>query len=176
MKNEKQSAERQSKFQQLINDRRQQHPGESNEARWNAVAESEAGAQLLAGMHVANEDAVPVQSPRHAALLGRTWPIPDAEFSRLWLAKFGPLSGGSKSPSYPGEQQEQSQTTKAAGKITDEAKLKDEGRRGFLDEVSRLIAEGRNRDQAWAEASATSPGKEYYAQWARGAAQVKAGA
>jgi hypothetical protein len=167
--------ERSKKLHQLMDARLQQFPNESYDQRFRAVANSEEGKELFAAMHVANEDAVPVQSPRHAALLGRTWPIPDAEFKRLWISKFGALSGGPQSPSYPSEQEEQRQTAKAAGKITDEAKLKEEGRVGFLDEVARLMSEGRNRDQAWAEASSTSPGKEYYAQWARGAAQVKSG-
>ncbi len=78
--------------------------------------------------------------------------------------------------SYPSEQDEQRRTAEAAGKITDEPKLKEEGRRGFLADVSRLQAAGHEYSQAWSIASSSSPGKEFYAQWARGAAQLKPGA
>ncbi len=176
MKNE---ISRRTKLNQLLDRRALQFPNESYDARFNAVVASDAGLELLAQMHIANEDAVLVQSPRHAALLGRLYPIPDTEFRKLWLAKFGPISGvGPKSTSYPSsypsEEETRRKTAEAAGgSFQGDAKLKDEARRKFLAEVARLMAEGRSRDQAWAEASSTSPGKEFYAQWARGAAQVK---
>ena len=163
---------RQEKLKKLMDARLQKFPNESFDARFAAVANSEEGGQLFAAM----------QSPRHAALLGRTWPIPDAEFRRLWLAKFGPPVTGtgpgiSQYPSYPSEGESTRRTAAAAGgSFQGDAKIKEEGRRGFMDEVARLMATGRNYDQAWSEAGSTSPGKEFYAQWARGAAQIKSGA
>ncbi len=170
------------KFQILLNERQHRFPSEGSNNSFTAVANSAEGAELLSHMKRAGEGElvnsdVPVQSPRHAALLGRIWPIPDAEFRRLWLAKFGPLSDGQKTPTYPSEEETRRRTAAAAGgSFQGDAKLKEEGRRGFLDEVARLMAEGRNRDQAWAEASSTSPGKEFYGQWSRGKAQVQSGA
>lgn len=172
---------RNEKLRQLMDARLQQFPNESYEARFSAVANSPEGQALFEDMHLANEDAVPVQNPRIVKLLlgAEPWryPLPESEYRRRYLGTFGPLSAGSpNSPSYPSEQEEQRRTAKAAGKITDEVKLKEEGRRGFLDEVARLMAAGHEYSEAWSAASSTSPGKEFYAQWARGAAQLKPGA
>ncbi|SRR6266404_742084 len=173
---------RAAKIQRLINEREQQFPNEQYEDRFNAVIASPEGQEIFAQMHLSNEELVPVQSPRHAALLGRQWPIPDGEFRKLWIEKFGPsgslsVSGGQKSPVYPSEEQTRRQTGKAAGgSFQGDAKLKDEGRRGFLDEVARQMALGHTRDQAWAISGSTSPGREFYAQWSSGSAQVKRGA
>lgn len=174
--------ERGARVQQLLSERRQLHPEETCEQNFMAVANSPEGEKLFAGMqHFANSGDVPIQSPRHAALLGRTFPIPDAEFRTLWISKFGePGSGvgyGSPYPGYPSEQEERRQTAKAAGgSFQGDVDLKEKGRAGFLAEVSRLMALGRNYEAAWAEASSTNPGREFYAQWASGAAQVKGGA
>src|SRR6266542_4171062 len=156
--------ERRMKLQQLMDARLQQFPNESFDARFAAVTASDEGQQLFAQMHIANEDAVPVQSPRHAALLDRLWPIPDAEFKRLWLAKYGPLSAGSETPGYATESETRRRTAEAAGSFQGDAKLKDKSRRGFLDEVARLMATGHDYSQAWSIATSTSPGKEFYMQ------------
>src|SRR5438874_82796 len=124
---------RAAKIQRLLEERQQSFPNETNDARFAAVMASDEGQEIFAQMHLPNEEAVPVQSPRHAALLGRQWPIPDAEFRKLWLAKFGAISAGSgpKSTSYPtsypSEEETRRKTAEAAGgSFQGDAKLKDE--------------------------------------------------
>jgi hypothetical protein len=161
------------KFQLLLNTREREIPNESYDDRFNSVANSHEGRELFASMHLSNS-AVPVQSPRHAALLGRQWPIPDGEFRALWIEKFGPVSGGAKSPAYPSGDETRRRTAAAAGgSFEGDAKLKEEGRRGFLENVDRFMALGHNWSEAWSLAGTTSPGKEFFSQWARGAAQEK---
>src|SRR6266446_2473898 len=95
---------RTARFQRLLAERRAAFPTEPYNESFRAVVDSGSGAELFANMErsqsTISTDAVPVQSPRHAALLGRTWPIPDAEFKRLWLARFGPTSGAALARSY----------------------------------------------------------------------------
>lgn len=165
------------KFQTLLNERQQRFPNEGYDASFAVVANSDEGRELFAEMHLANSD-VPTQSPRHCALLGLQWPAPQSEFEKKWLAKFGPsvagVGSGGTPPSYPSEEQTRRSTAKAAGgSFQGDAKLKDEGRRGFLDEVAREMALGKSYSESWAIASSTSPGKEFYAQWSRGAAEVR---
>jgi hypothetical protein len=97
------------KFQSLLNDRQHRFPTESYEHCFTAVTNSDEGKSVLSQMHRAGDslaNSVPVQSPRHAALLGRIWPIPAAEFSRLWTEKYGATSAGSPLVDYPDESEE----------------------------------------------------------------------
>src|SRR6266481_6240846 len=102
-------------------------------------------------MHFANQESVPVQSPRHAAMLGRTYPIPDAEFKSLWLSKFDPVSAAPAAPKYPTEADEIRKTAKASGggPVVDEPATKEAGRKAFLALVDKLIAQGHEYSAAW---------------------------
>jgi len=166
---------RSDKIQRLLNKREEQLPNESFDSRFNAVMASDEGRELLAQMHLSNEEAVPVFGPQTAATVGLRYPEDRALFRERWLRKEGPIAGAPPSPAYPTEEQTRRRTAEAAGSIKDEPKLKEEGRRGFLDEVARQISLGHSYSEAWSISSSTSPGKELYAQWSRGAAQNKKG-
>lgn len=167
--------QRQSKFQSLIRRHREDHPADDYQTAFAAVSNSDEGQQLMANMHIANADAVPVFNPRSARLVGLSYPQDEAIFRETWLRKQGPLSGGGPYPKYPDEAEEQRRTDKASGggPVVDEPALKEKGKSGFLSEVNRLIQAGHEYSAAWSIAGSTSPGKEFYAQWSRGSAQLK---
>jgi hypothetical protein len=162
--------QRQSKFQKLVNERREKHPNEDYNTAFNAVMTAE-GQQLVAEMHIANEDAVPTFNPRSARLVGLSYPADEAIFRETWLRKQGPLSGGGPGPKYPSPEDEKRAVEKT--NPIDEVATKEEGKAGFLSEVNRLIKQGHEYSAAWAIAGSTSPGKESYSQWSRGSAQLK---
>jgi hypothetical protein len=153
MKHQSNMQHRAAQLQELLRERHKKFPNETYDARFAAVANSSKGLEIFTNMKTPGEDAVPVQSPRHSALLGRTWPIPDVEFRRLWLAKFGPTSGDAMQPEYP--------TATEAYQHAGEALA------AFMKEVRRFQDLKFSYDQSWANASSTEPGKSAYAAWAR---------
>ena len=168
------TAQRQERFQRLVAKRKESHPTESYEASFNAVMCSEG--ELVAEMHLANQEAVPVFGPQTAAIVGLHYPKDKAIFRETWLRKEGPIGAAGPVPPYPSESDERRQTAKAAGRITDEPKLKSEAKVSFLAEVDRLQKAGHSYDDSWRIASSTEPGKSFAAQWRAGNAQLKTGA
>jgi hypothetical protein len=109
---------------------------------------------------------IPIKNPRSAALVGLTMAASDEEFLAAWQSKFPDQGVRANAPT---SFDSRGTDVKTSGPVlTGDAQKKASAQQKFMDEVYRLMKEGRSYSDSWYLAGITEPGKSYAEIWMRG--------